>query len=102
MTSAIITNPTQNNGWVVEDNLMGGGAYTLYCPEQGTNLMVRDNRFVPPKSAPTVPRTVSPMRATTQVSRGPATTTTPTASPSLRRAINQRRPGSPSRAGPSP
>ena len=50
VTSAIITNPTQNNGWVVEDNFMGGGAYTLYCPEQGTNWVVRDNRFVPPKS----------------------------------------------------
>ncbi len=50
VTSAIITNPTQNNGWVVEDNLMGGGAYTLYCPEQGTNFVVRNNRFVPAKT----------------------------------------------------
>jgi hypothetical protein len=49
VTSAIITNPTQNNGWLVEDNLMGGGGYTLYCPEQGTNFVVRDNRFVLPK-----------------------------------------------------
>ncbi len=48
ITSAIITNPTQDNGWLIEDNLMGGGGYTLYCPEQGTNFVVRDNRFVPP------------------------------------------------------
>jgi hypothetical protein len=50
VTSAIITNPTLNNGWVVEDNFMGGGAYTLYCPEQGTNWVVRNNRFVPAKT----------------------------------------------------
>jgi hypothetical protein len=49
ITSAIITNPTQNNGWVIEDNFMGGGGYTLYCPEQGTNFVVRNNRFVPAK-----------------------------------------------------
>jgi hypothetical protein len=49
ITSAIITNSTENNGWLVEDNLMGGGGYTLYCPEQGTNFTVRDNRFVPAK-----------------------------------------------------
>jgi hypothetical protein len=49
VTSAIITNPTLNNGWLIEDNFMGGGAYTLYCPEQGTNFTVRDNRFVPAK-----------------------------------------------------
>ncbi len=49
ITSAIITNPTQDNGWLIEDNLMGGGGYTLYCPEQGTNFVVRNNRFVPPK-----------------------------------------------------
>jgi hypothetical protein len=49
VTSAIITNPTKNHGWVVEDNFMGGGAYTLYCPEEGTNFVVRNNRFVPAK-----------------------------------------------------
>jgi len=49
VTSAIITNPTLNNGWLIEDNFMGGGAYTLYCPEQGTNFVVRNNRFVPAK-----------------------------------------------------
>ncbi len=49
ITSAIITNPTQNNGWVIADNLMGGGGYTLYCPEQGTNFTVQNNRFVPAK-----------------------------------------------------
>jgi len=49
VTSAIITNPTASSGWVVELNFMGGGAYTLYCPEQGTNFVVRNNRFVPAK-----------------------------------------------------
>ena len=52
ITSAIITNPTQNNGWLIADNLIGGGGYTLYCPTQGTNFTVRDNRFVPAKSGP--------------------------------------------------
>jgi hypothetical protein len=50
VTSAIITHPTNNNGWLVENNLMGGGAYTVYCPEQGSNFVVRNNRFVPAKS----------------------------------------------------
>jgi hypothetical protein len=49
VTSAIITNPTNNHNWIVEDNIMGGGAYTLYCPEQGTNFVVRNNRFIPAK-----------------------------------------------------
>jgi hypothetical protein len=49
VTSAIITNPTLDDGWVIEDNFIGGGAYTLDCPEQGTNFVVRDNRFVPAK-----------------------------------------------------
>jgi hypothetical protein len=50
VTSAIITNPTLNNGWVVEDNFLGGGAYTLYCPEQGTGWTISNNRFVPAKT----------------------------------------------------
>lgn len=50
VTAAIITNPTLNNGWLVEDNFLGGGAYTLYCPEQGTGWTVRNNRFVPAKT----------------------------------------------------
>lgn len=50
VTSAIITNPTLNNGWLIEDNFMGGGAYTLYCPEQGTDFVVRNNRFVQAKA----------------------------------------------------
>ncbi len=49
VTSAIITHPTDNNGWLVEENLMGGGAYTIYCPEQGSDFVVRNNRFVPAK-----------------------------------------------------
>ena len=50
VTSAIIAHATLYSGWVVEDNLMGGGAYTMYCPPQAANFVVRDNRFVPPKS----------------------------------------------------
>ena len=50
MTSTIITNPTENNGWTLVDNLFGGGGYTLYCPEQGQNFAVRGNRFVPAKT----------------------------------------------------
>lgn len=46
ITSSIITNPTANNGWTVEDNAMSAGAYTFYCPEQGTNFTVRNNRFM--------------------------------------------------------
>ncbi|GAA0714173.1 hypothetical protein GCM10010199_13960 [Dactylosporangium roseum] len=49
VTSAIITNSTSISGWVVEDNFLGGGAYTLYCSKQGTNFVVRNNRFVPAK-----------------------------------------------------
>lgn len=52
VTSAIITNPNLNNGWLVEDNLMGGGAYTLYCPENGTGFTVRNNRFVAVHASP--------------------------------------------------
>jgi hypothetical protein len=51
VTSAIITNPTLNNGWLVEQNFMGGGAYTFYCPEQGTGFVVRNNRFVPARTS---------------------------------------------------
>lgn len=47
VTSSIITNPTANNGWVIEDNFLSAGAFTLYCPEQGTNFTVRNNRFYP-------------------------------------------------------
>lgn len=48
ITSSIITNPTQNHGWLVEGNFMSGGAYTLYCPEQGRNFVVSGNRFYGP------------------------------------------------------
>jgi hypothetical protein len=47
-TSSIISNPTQNNGWTVEDNFLSSGSYTLYCPEQGTGWTVRNNRFSGP------------------------------------------------------
>jgi hypothetical protein len=48
ITSSIITNPTQNNGWLIENNFLSAGAYTLYCPENGTNFTVRNNRFYGP------------------------------------------------------
>ena len=47
ITSSIITNPTLNNGWLIENNFLTAGAYTLYCPEQGTGFTVRNNRFMP-------------------------------------------------------
>lgn len=50
ITSSIITNPTANNSWLIEDNFLSAGAYTLYCPEQGTNFTVRNNRFYPYKN----------------------------------------------------
>lgn len=50
ITSSIITNPTQNNGWLVELNFLSSGAFTLYCPENGTNFTVRNNRFYPAKT----------------------------------------------------
>jgi hypothetical protein len=50
ITSSIITNPTLNNGWIVENNFLSAGAYTLYCPEEGKNWVVRNNRFYPAKT----------------------------------------------------
>lgn len=50
ITSSIITNPTQNHRWTVENNFLASGAYTLYCPENGTGFVVRGNRFYPAKT----------------------------------------------------
>jgi hypothetical protein len=89
VTSAIITNPALDNGWVMEDNFMGGGAYTLYCPEQDTNFVVRD-MFVPAKLGSLhSAASVSPTRATTRASRGLPTIGTPTAAPSRRSAVSR-------------
>ncbi len=45
-TSAIISHPNRNANVTIEANLLGGGAYTLYCPrESSTNFRVIDNRF---------------------------------------------------------
>jgi hypothetical protein len=45
-TSAIITHPTSMDGVVIRNNLMAGGAYTLYCPRQhSANVHVIGNRF---------------------------------------------------------
>lgn len=50
ITSSIITNPTANNGWLIENNFLSAGAFSVYCPEQGTNFTVRGNRFYPAKT----------------------------------------------------
>jgi hypothetical protein len=49
-TSAIISNRTPNvdHNVLIEDNLMAGGAYTLYCDQDGAtgvNYRVINNRF---------------------------------------------------------
>ena len=45
-TSAIISNPTANSDVLVANNLMAGGAYTLYCPsDTSQNFRVIGNRF---------------------------------------------------------
>ncbi|GAA0714170.1 hypothetical protein GCM10010199_13950 [Dactylosporangium roseum] len=45
-TSAIITHPTTTTNVVISDNLLAGGAYTLYCPrDSSTNLQVVNNHF---------------------------------------------------------
>jgi hypothetical protein len=50
VTSSIITNPTRNNGWIVEENLLSSGSYTIYCSKQGTGWIVRNNRFFPART----------------------------------------------------
>ena len=45
-TSAIIAHPDGNSDVLVQDNLIAGGTYTLYCPEYAsTNFRVIGNRF---------------------------------------------------------
>jgi hypothetical protein len=45
-TSAIISHPNANSDVLVSGNLLGGGAYTLYCPkESSSNFRVVGNRF---------------------------------------------------------
>jgi hypothetical protein len=43
-TSAIISGSTSKV--TVEANLLGGGAYTLYCPDESTDYRVINNRFI--------------------------------------------------------
>jgi hypothetical protein len=49
ITSSIITNPTQNSHWLIENNFLSAGAFTLYCPEDPSqgDFVVRNNRFMP-------------------------------------------------------
>jgi hypothetical protein len=46
-TSAIISNPTGDRNILIQDNLLAGGAYTLYCAYEGTatNYRVIGNHF---------------------------------------------------------
>jgi hypothetical protein len=45
-TSAIIGHRDKNANVTIESNLLGGGAYTLYCPRQSSvNFRVINNRF---------------------------------------------------------
>ncbi|MEV0234396.1 hypothetical protein [Nonomuraea sp. NPDC050786] len=45
-TSAIISHPTNNSNVLVENNLLAGGAYTLYCPrDHSRDYRVIGNRF---------------------------------------------------------
>jgi len=46
-TSAIISNPKGDKNILIQDNLLAGGAYTLYCDYQGTatNYQVIGNHF---------------------------------------------------------
>lgn len=45
-TSAIITHPTTMNGVVIRNNLLAGGACTLYCPrDRSIDVRVIGNRF---------------------------------------------------------
>lgn len=48
ITSSIISNPDLNNGWTIENNFFSAGAFTVYCPENGTGWIVRGNRFYAP------------------------------------------------------
>jgi hypothetical protein len=45
-TSAIITNPTTTANAVIQNNLLAGGAYTLYCPrDSSVDVHVLNNHF---------------------------------------------------------
>jgi len=45
-TSAIISLPKAMNGVTIKNNLLAGGAYTLYCPrDPSSDVRVIDNRF---------------------------------------------------------
>lgn len=46
-TSAIISNPSGDTNVLIQNNILAGGAFTLYCEQSstGTNYQVLDNRF---------------------------------------------------------
>ncbi len=45
-TSAFIADLSGHHDWMIENNLFGGGAYTVYCVlGKGTNWVIRNNAF---------------------------------------------------------
>lgn len=45
-TSSLIADLTGHTNWLIERNLFGGGAYTIYCVAgKGTNWIIRNNAF---------------------------------------------------------
>ena len=45
-TSSLIADLPGHSNWLIENNLFGGGAYTVYCVAgRGTNWVIRNNRF---------------------------------------------------------
>lgn len=48
ITSSIIWDDLTINNLLVADNFFAAGAYTVYCPDGGTNTVYRNNRFYAP------------------------------------------------------
>jgi hypothetical protein len=48
ITSSMIMDELVINNLLVEDNFFSAGAYTIYCPDSGTNMVYRNNRFYGP------------------------------------------------------
>ena len=45
-TSAFIADLPGHHDWLIENNLFGGGAYTIYCVAgKGANWVIRNNAF---------------------------------------------------------
>lgn len=48
ITSSMILDGQTFNNMLVEDNFFAAGAYTIYCPDGGSNIVYRNNRFYGP------------------------------------------------------